>query len=202
MPRHPDAPLTPGLQRRQFLTGSALSLVTLESFAQSGPSAKESAAFAGLLRQGSCAVLIRHAQTEPGIGDPPGFQLGNCSSQRQLSIEGRDQSKRMGQWFASRKLVPSNVFSSQWCRSKHTAELAFGRTADWPALNSTFGDSARLPAQTRELRERLKQLQPQQFEVWVTHQVIMTAVTNEYPAMGEAFAVDANGRVIGRLSFI
>lgn len=164
-------------------------------------SAKDSAAFVALLRQGACAVLVRHAQTEPGIGDPPGFKLDQCSSQRQLSIAGRDSARRMGQWFQSRRLMPSEVRSSQWCRCKDTASLAFGRATEWPALNSTFADSSLQPAQTQELRQRLKQIPAGKFEVWVTHQVNMTHLTDEYPSMGEAFVVDASGRVRGRLSF-
>jgi phosphohistidine phosphatase SixA len=166
-----------------------------------GPTGPEAMAFIALLRQGGCAVLIRHAQTEPGTGDPPGFRLGACNTQRQLSLAGREQSRELGQWFAARRLVPSAVWSSQWCRCLDTAQLAFGSSAEWPALNSTFGESSRQPAQTRELRARLQQIAPRQFEVWVTHQVNMTDLTDEYPAMGEAFLVSKTGRVQARLVF-
>jgi len=164
-------------------------------------SAKESAPFVALLRQGGCAVLIRHAQTEPGTGDPPGFKLDQCSSQRQLSIAGRESARGMGLWFKTRGLAPTQVLSSQWCRCKDTAALAFGRVEEWPALNSTFGNSSLQPAQTQELRQRLLQIPAGKFEVWVTHQVNMTHLTDEYPSMGEAFVVDAKSRVRGRLVF-
>lgn len=49
------------------------------------------------LRAGACVVLLRHAQTEPGIGDPPGFRLHECSTQRNLSAEGLSQAERIGQ---------------------------------------------------------------------------------------------------------
>lgn len=187
-------------RRRLLASGLALGGAGWLSPAQA-QSTKESAAFAALLAKGGCAVLIRHAQTEPGIGDPPGFRLDQCSSQRQLSISGRETARRMGQWFKSRKFSPQEVRSSQWCRCKDTAELAFGRFNEWPALNSSFGDSSTQPAQTLELRERLRQIRSGGFEVWVTHQVNMTHLTDEYPSMGEAFVVDARGRVRGRMVF-
>jgi len=59
-----------------------------------------------------CALLLRHAQTVPGIGDPPGFRLDACSSQRNLSDEGRAQARRIGQWFKARNLQPRAVRSS------------------------------------------------------------------------------------------
>ena len=95
----------------------------------------------------------------------------------------------------------SAVLSSQWCRCKYTASLAFGRVTEWTALNSTFDQSAKQPAQTSQLRERLRQIKPGQFEVWLTHQVNMTALTREYPAMGEAFVVDGAARLASRMAF-
>ncbi len=184
--------------RRQLLVGAAgLALGP----AYGNTQVREAAVFAGLLRQGGCAVLIRHAQTEPGLGDPPGFRLDECGTQRQLSLAGREQSKRLGQWFAQRKLLPREVRSSQWCRCRHTAELAFGSATEWTALNSTFGDSRPQAGQTAQLRERLAQIPERQFEVWVTHQVNMTDLTDQYPAMGEAFLVDTTGRMRGRFVF-
>ena len=198
----PTLPVPP-LQRsrRQVLGLAAAAVWPGLATAQAAGPARDELNFHRLLRQGGCAVLIRHAETEPGLGDPPGFRLGECHTQRNLSLAGREQSRRMGQWFASRKLKPAEVWSSQWCRCRDTAELAFGRFVEWPALNSTFGDASRQPEQTRELRERLGRLAAGQFEVWVTHQVNMTHLTDEYPSMGEAFLVNAKGRVQARMVF-
>ena len=41
------------------------------------------------LRAGGAALLMRHAQTEPGTGDPPGFRLDECGTQRNLDARGR-----------------------------------------------------------------------------------------------------------------
>ncbi len=171
-----------------------------------GLRAQSSPDVAALLRAGGCVLMLRHAQTVAGIGDPPNFQLDQCSTQRNLSDEGRDQSKRIGQWFAARKLPVGSVQSSAWCRCKDTATLAFGRFDLLPALNSTFDSRSSQTAQTDVLRERLKGLRAGQFEVWVTHQVNITSMTGEVPAMGEAFVVklgsaSSPGRVLARTQF-
>ena len=175
-------------------------LPTLSSSAQSLPDV------AALLRKGGCVLMLRHAQTEAGIGDPPNFQLAQCSTQRNLSDEGRAQAKRIGLWFAARKLAVASVQSSAWCRCKDTATLAFGRFDLLPDLNSTFDSRSSQATQTEALRERLKDIRAGQFEVWVTHQVNISSMTGEGPAMGEAFVVKLGtggtpGRVLARTSF-
>jgi hypothetical protein len=156
---------------------------------------------AARLRAGGCAVLLRHAQTDPGVGDPPGFRLNQCSSQRNLSDEGRAQSARIGQWFMTRGLQPGAIRSSAWCRCQDTADLAFGRHAVWPALNSFFGVADSRGAQTAALRAELTRIAAGQFEVWVTHQVNITALTGEGMAMGEALIVDTRGKMVARSTF-
>lgn len=93
-----------------------------------------------LLRQGGVAVLLRHAQTTPGTGDPAGLRLGDCATQRNLSDAGRRQARRIGAWFGERGLRPAAVRSSAWCRCIDTAMLAFGRSTPWPPLHSFFGE--------------------------------------------------------------
>lgn len=158
-------------------------------------------ALAERLRAGACVVLLRHAQTDPGIGDPPGFRLDRCSTQRNLSAEGRIQAQSIGQWFTARGLMPQAVQSSIWCRCQDTADLAFGRHQVWPALNSFFDQRGDGDAQTAQLRAALKRMPAGQFEVWVTHQVNMTALTGEGIAMGEALILDAAGKTTGRSKF-
>lgn len=165
-------------------------------------SAQESApSMAALLRAGGCVLMLRHAQTEAGIGDPPGFSLANCSTQRNLSEAGRAQSRRMGAWFQAQGLRPRSVQSSTWCRCVDTATLAFGAPQVLPALNSTFGTPGRQAAQTRALKSLLAAIPAGQFEVWVTHQVNMTDLCDAYPGMGEGFVVSAQGALLARHVF-
>jgi broad specificity phosphatase PhoE len=98
----------------------------------------------------------------------------------------------------SQGLKPDAVRTSQWCRCQDTARLALGQFEDWPALNSTFAGQGNPTSQIQALRERLLALPAGRTEVWVTHQVIMTALTGAYPEMGEGFLVDAQGRLRAR----
>jgi len=160
--------------------------------------AHSAADIAALLCAGGCVFLIRHAETDRGIGDPSNFKLGDCSTQRNLSEAGREQSRRIGQWFKSRQLQARAVYASAWCRARDTAELAFGPHTVLPALNSTFNNDTLPGPLTQILRTRLKAVPTGSFEVWVTHQVNITALTGEFTAMGEALIVDASGVLLAR----
>lgn len=153
---------------------------------------------ATLLRQGGCVVLMRHAETDPGVGDPPEFKLDDCRTQRNLSAAGQQDARRIGAWFRQNKLKPRAVLSSAWCRCKDTADLAFGQHTVWPALSSVFNDRAQLPDQSQTVRKALAAVPRQQFEVWVTHQVNITAVTGQGIGMDEIFILDGQGTLLVR----
>jgi phosphohistidine phosphatase SixA len=178
------------MDRRQALLGTAACLLMTHS-------ALAEDRLAALARQGG-VLLVRHASTEAGLGDPPGFTLGQCQTQRNLSEAGRAEARAMGAWFQRQGLRPQAVLSSQWCRCQDTARIALGRVEPWPALNSTFAGQGEPEQQLAALRLRLQRLAPAALEVWVTHQVIMTALTQAYPAMGEGFLVDRQGQLLAR----
>ena len=152
---------------------------------------------------GGCAVLLRHARTTPGIGDPPGFRLEDCSTQRNLSDAGRAQARRFGLEFDRREIRVHEVRSSRWCRCLDTARLALPRLEVEPleALDSFFADGTTGGAQTAALREYLNALPATRLAVLVTHMVNITALTGEAPAMGEALVVrtgaSGTGEVLG-----
>lgn len=178
------------------------SLVLAGMTLAAAPLARASSEVAALLARGGCVVLLRHARTDPGIGDPPGFRLDDCGTQRNLSEAGRDDARRIGAWFQTERLTPRAVRSSAWCRCVDTARLAFGRHEVWPALNSFFGAREGADAQTRALRAALGRMPDGRFECWVTHQVNMTALTGDASmAMGEAFIVDRAGTIVSRTTF-
>ena len=62
-----------------------------------------------LLRAGGIAIF-RHANA-PGVGDPPGMRLDDCSTQRNLDGEGRLQAKRIGDAFRSRGIQVNVVLT-------------------------------------------------------------------------------------------
>lgn len=149
------------------------------------PAAASEAGLWALLRTGSQAVLLRHAATEPGLGDPPGYRLEECATQRNLSEAGREESRRIGAAFRRQAVPVGRVLSSRWCRCLETARLAFGRVEPWPDLDSFFDARDRGPEQTRALRALLADPPAGGTLVLVTHQVNITALTGLVPAMGE-----------------
>jgi broad specificity phosphatase PhoE len=138
-------------------------------------------------------MLLRHAQTDAGVGDPPGFVLERCSTQRNLSADGRAQARSLGARLATLGLRPAAIRSSRWCRCLHTADeivqgLGAGNAVPtpWPALDSFFDQRGREPAQTRLLHERLAALRGPGFEIWVSHQVNINAFVGAATQMGQA----------------
>lgn len=185
----------PLLSRRQWLALAAGASAGLVQAQTADP-------FWRLLREGGCVVLMRHAQTEAGLGDPPGFTLGQCQTQRNLSAAGREQSRRVGEAFRRQDIAIAAVRSSAWCRCTDTAQLAFGRYALWPALNSFFQGQGDGDAQTREVLETVAALRAPVNWILVTHQVNISALTGEYPAMGELFATRPDTAAPGRLKVL
>ena len=147
--------------------------------------ATDEEAFWSALRSGEHFALLRHA-TAPGTGDPPGFMLGDCSTQRNLSAKGREQAALIGKRFRVNGIDTAQVYSSQWCRSLDTAaQLGLGPVRELPSLNSFFQRQGAREPQMRRLREWLATQNLNQPLVLVTHQVNITALTGIYPASGE-----------------
>lgn len=167
-------------------------------------SASEEARVLQHLRDGGVAILLRHAQTVPGIGDPPGFRLGACDTQRNLSAQGRAAAARFGERMSVAGVRFSQVLTSQWCRCRDTATAITGTAEDWPALNSFFDDRSTEARQSAEVRKRIAAIKRGETLLLVTHQVNITALTGVVPAMGEAVVVRAGKggvvEVVGRLA--
>jgi phosphohistidine phosphatase SixA len=156
-----------------------------------------------LLAGGGQVVMMRHASTVSGIGDPPRFDLRECATQRNLSERGRIESRRVAVAFRARRIPVGRVLSSEWCRCSETARLAFGRAELWPALNSYFNDPARDRAQTPAVRALASEPPGSGNLIMVTHQVNVRAVTGIAPAPGEMVVLTPHGdgrfTVAGRL---
>ncbi|SFC99483.1 Phosphohistidine phosphatase SixA [Bosea sp. CRIB-10] len=132
-------------------------------------------------------ALLRHADA-PGVGDPAGFRIGDCATQRNLGEQGRAQARRIGDEFRRRGVRVGLVLTSQWCRARDTAQLmGLGTVEDAPeALNSFFGRSGEREAATNALRRRLSGLpRDAGTVVMVTHQVNITALTEVFPRSGD-----------------
>ncbi|MCZ8182679.1 MAG: histidine phosphatase family protein [Beijerinckiaceae bacterium] len=162
--------------------------------------AAEGPAWDSLLR--GAIVLFRHSNA-PGTGDPPGFRLGDCTTQRNLDQAGRDQARRIGEAFRSRGIAVGQVLASRWCRAQETASLAFpGRVVGEPAFDSFFDARERREAATAAARRILEGWQGPGALVVATHQVNITALTGIVPRSGEGVVLRIeNGefRIIGRI---
>ncbi len=138
-----------------------------------------------LLRQPGHIAIARHALA-PGTGDPAPFDLSDCSTQRTLSETGRKQAGEMGERFRKAGIREASVFTSQWCRCRDTARLMnLGKVTDLPALNSFFGRPQQKGPQMESLRTWLQNAPKGTPVILITHQVVVTALTDVFPASGE-----------------
>ncbi len=149
-------------------------------------------------------VLFRHA-TAPGVGDPPGFKPDQCATQRNLDERGRAEARRLGEGFRSRNIPVTTVLSSQWCRTRETARLAFGnQVRDEPAFNSFFGQSQEgREGQTARARAVLSAWRGPGVLVVVTHQVNIQALAGVGASSAEGVVVrpaaDGTLKVVGKI---
>ncbi len=142
------------------------------------------------LREGGKIVLLRHMATTPGIGDPPGFNLEDCATQRNLSPQGRQQAEALGRALRERGVPVTRVLSSEWCRCLDTAGLlGLGQAERYEPLNSFFQAAAEEPGRTAALRAFIRDWRGPGNAILVTHQVNITALTGEVPAMGAALVL-------------
>src|SRR3712207_523458 len=102
------------MRRRPFLLLAAACLV---------PRGARADELLDRLRRGGLVMLMRHARTEPGTGDPPGFRHDDCSTQRNLDATGRAQARAIGERLRAERVPLGRVLTSRWCRCRETAEL-------------------------------------------------------------------------------
>ena len=153
-------------------------------------------------QKGNKIILIRHSLA-PGGGDPPGFKIDDCKTQRNLNRIGINKSKKIGKLFKKNKIPIDVVLSSQWCRCKDTAKYAFGEYKEFTALNSTF-QTPYNRNETKQLKELYSFVKNWDGKgknlVLVTHYSIITAVTNAVPSSGEIVITDKDFKVIGTIA--
>ena len=182
-----------------------LSLVAFVLLSMAGASA-QAEDLMRRLQTGGHILMLRHARA-PGTGDPPGFRLGDCRTQRNLDDSGRAQAGGIGAWLHARGISRARVFSSQWCRCLETAALLdLGPVTPLPALNSFFERPQEREPRLAALRDFIAR-QPLDGEliILVTHYVTIAGLTGEGVSSGEAVVltlVDGNPpHMLGRLDF-
>jgi len=151
--------------------------------------------------------MIRHGLTTPGAGDPLGFRLDDCKTQRNLIDEGRAESRRLGELLRAQGIPIERVLSSEWCRCVETAELlGAGPVAMEPALNNLYGRPQNREKQVREMRALIAGWKGPGNLLLSTHGANMGALMGINPetaagvVLAPAPGTDEGFRVVGRIS--
>ncbi|WP_018875653.1 MULTISPECIES: histidine phosphatase family protein [unclassified Thioalkalivibrio] len=150
-------------------------------------------------------LLMRHALA-PGIGDPSGFDVDDCATQRNLSEEGRAQARETGERLRAAGLDAIRVFAGPWCRNFDTAELlGYGEPVVLEALGSVFRTNAphrerRMRAWREHLAEEYRQAQGP--AVYVTHRANIMELSGRSIGAGAMLVVeidaDGSARPVGQ----
>lgn len=111
------------------------------------------------LQEGGLVAFLRHAASERSRDDDPIVDLEDCSTQRNLTEQGRAQARAIGAAFRDLEIPVEEVRASEYCRTRETAELAFSgvvldrRLTGFPHKGDP--DYERRVAETRALLGRL-----------------------------------------------
>ena len=135
-------------------------------------------------KNGDKIILIRHSKA-PGFGDPPGFKIEDCSTQRNLSDDGILQARKIGKFFLINQIEFSEILTSEWCRCKDTInEMNIGNWKTFPGLNSFFQNFSKKKLVLSLLYDKLNNIKKDEFILFVTHQVVISEITNISPPSG------------------
>ena len=152
------------------------------------------------LKKGGKIIFIRHAYA-PGGGDPNNFDINDCDTQRNLNDDGRIQSKKIGVFFKKNKISIEKVYSSEWCRCKETASIAFRSFETKNFLNSFFSErfAKNRKNQIENFNKFINNWNGRQNLIFVTHYVVISEILNYAPASGEIIVSDKQLKVIDTL---
>jgi phosphohistidine phosphatase SixA len=165
------------------------------------------ASLANDLQDGQHVLLMRHADA-PGFGDPAGYVIGQCSTQRNLGDYGKRQAKAIGAWLTNQGIQKSEVFSSPWCRCLDTANLLNkGSVKIEASLGSFFDNMSLEKRQTKALEMFIKNELAKQSKVpliLVTHHVNIQAFTGKVVGVGDMVLVKVgkNGEYLSHTIYL
>ena len=152
------------------------------------------------LEDGGKLIFIRHAYA-PSNGDPDNFNLDDCSTQRNLSKEGRKQAQLIGVFFKENKIQIDKVLSSEWCRCKETSSIAFNNFQTKKFLNSFYSSkfAKNKKSQMINLKKYINSWKSDKNLVLVTHYVVISEALNYAPSSGEILITDKNFKIVGNI---
>ena len=153
-----------------------------------------------ILKKENNIIFIRHA-IAPGNGDPSNFDILDCSTQRNLSKKGKLQALKIGNFFKKNDIKIKEVLSSEWCRCKDTAKIAFGIYETKNFLNSFYDDrfSKNKDKQILEFQKFIRNWNKTGNLVFVTHYVVISEILNKATSSGEIVITDYNLKILSSL---
>ena len=152
------------------------------------------------LKQGGKLIFIRHAYA-PGGGDPENFDINDCKTQRNLSKKGQIQSIKIGNFFKENNVMVENIYSSEWCRCKETASIAFQNFETKSFLNSFFSSkfAHNRENQLVEFKKFLKNWDQKKNLIFVTHYVVISEILDYSPSSGEIVISNKDFKIVDTL---
>ena len=152
------------------------------------------------LQNGGNIIFIRHAYA-PGGGDPENFDINDCSTQRNLNDNGRNQSKKIGNLFKRNEVPIDKVISSEWCRCKETASIAFNEFKTKNFLNSFYSPkfAKNKKKQIKNLKNYINNWDGNKNLVLVTHYVVISEALDYASRSGEIIISDRNFKIKGNI---
>ena len=152
-------------------------------------------------QDGNKIIFIRHALA-PGSGDPDDINLSDCETQRNLNIEGIDQSKKIGNFFKINSIKVGNVLSSEWCRCKDTAFHAFSNYKTFNGLNSFYSQKfyKNKNKQIKELKSFIRKWNKNENLILVTHYVVIMELLGVSSNSGEVIVSNKKYEVLSRIN--
>ena len=183
----------------------ALSVFTVLLVIAPGVAADDSNhAWAALVKGGHVAV-IRHGNAPPGYGgDPRGFRVGDCTTQRNLDDIGREQARALGEAFRKHGVRVDRIVSSPICRCLDTGQLmAVGAVETaWALLPDTGASDVRL----LQFKELVSSWRGPGTLVLVTHAIAVGRLTGLTPQQAETIVLQPTpthpqgGSLVGRIA--
>ena len=164
------------------------------------PAASDETAARAALVAGGHVALMRHADA-PGVGDPPGYRLDDCATQRLLNDTGRARAAVIGADLRAAGIRIDRVLASPWCRCVETAErLAVGPVVVEDAFGNAFVQRDRRAALAAAGRAVVADWLGPGTLLVVTHGENIADLTGVSVGYGEMVVVaPADGAVIGRI---
>ena len=153
-----------------------------------------------ILKKGNNIIFIRHA-IAPGNGDPQNFDISDCSTQRNLNKDGELQALKIGKFFKKNDIKFSKVLSSEWCRCKDTAKIAFGGYETKNFLNSFYDErfSENKDKQILDFQKFIKSWNYSGNLALVTHYVVIYEILDLATSSGEIIITNKNLEILSSL---